>query len=164
MLAKPNLAEIRGAQMFLRVLGADWHDPYMVKAVIAWFRQESGGVSKVIQNNPFNIRPGIASSYANGVWRGRVGLFLSFSTLTRGFAAAALVLKTLAPRYGYGTVIKAAQSGNALRFLAALALSSWDGSHYGTTSKASAYTTKNHLIVVYKQLPMPVGNYLRIVG
>lgn len=156
MLAKPSLAEIRGAQMFLRVLGADYRNRLMVKAVIAWFRQESGGISKVIRNNPFNIRPGVASPYANGIWRGRVGVFLSFSTLSKGFAAAAIVLKALAPRYGYGTVIIAARSGNPIRFLAALARSSWDATHYGTTTSANAMTTRNHLVALYRQIPTPV--------
>jgi len=162
MLAKPIVAEIRGAQMFLRVLGTDWHDPYMVKAVTAWFRQESGGVNKVIKNNAFNIRPGVASKYSNGTWPGRVGVFLAFPTLSKGFGAAALVLKTLAPYYGYGTVIKAAQNGNALKFLAALARSSWDASHYGVEDLAKdALSDKNHLIRLYKQIPLPEGNGLR---
>jgi hypothetical protein len=158
MLAKPNTAEILGAQMFLRVLGANYKNTYMIKAVIAWFRQESGGVSKVIHNNPFNIRPGAMSKYSNGTWEGRVGIFLSFSTLPKGFAAAAMLLKRLAPSYGYGTVIKAAQGGNAGRFLGAIALSSWDGSHYGVNIlyKEQAYTTKNHLRALYNQIPLPV--------
>jgi len=161
MLAKPVVAEIQGAQMFLRTLGADYHDPHMVQAVIAWFRQESGGVKRVLYNNPFNIRPGIASSYSYGTWQGRVGLFLKFSSLSKGFGAAAIVLKKLAPSYGYGTVITAAKSGNPIRFLAALARSSWDGSHYGTTTSKNALTTRNHLVSLYYQIPLPVGRYLR---
>jgi len=158
MLAKPNTAEILGAQMFLRVLGADYRSRYMVKAVIAWFRQESGGVSKVIHNNPFNIRPGAMSKYSNGTWQGRVGTFLSFSTLSKGFAAAAMLLRSLSPSYGYGTVIFAAKSGNAGRFLGAIALSSWDGSHYGVDMhhREEALTTKNHLRALYNQIPLPV--------
>ena len=158
MLAKPNAQEIAGAQLFLRVLGANYKNRYMVKAVIAWFRQESGGISKVIHNNPFNIRPGVASKYSNGTWPGREGVFLSFSTLSKGFAAAAVVLKSIAPSYGYGTIITAARSGNATRLLAAIALSGWDGSHYGVDMhhREEAFTTKNHLRDVYNQIPLPV--------
>lgn len=158
MLAKPNTAEILGAQMFLRVLGADYKNRYMIKAVIAWFRQESGGISKVIHNNPFNIRPGSMSKYSDGTWQGNVGTFLSFSTLSKGFGAAAMLLKTLAPSYGYGAVIYAARNGNAGRFLGAIALSSWSGSHYGVDMhhKEEAYTTKNHLRDLYNQIPLPV--------
>lgn len=160
MLAKPIVAEVRGAQMFLRVLGADWHDPYLVRAVVAWFRQESGSVARVVGNNPFNIRPGVASKYASGTRRGRVGSFLVFRRLSRGFGGAALVLRTLAPTYGYGRVIEEARAGDALGFLAALALSSWDASHYGATA-ATARSKANHLIGVYASLPLPQGRGLR---
>jgi hypothetical protein len=158
MLAKPNTAEILGAQTFLRTLGADYKNRYMIKAVIAWFRQESGGVSKVLYNNPFNIRPGVATKYSYGTWQGRVGSFLKFSSLSKGFAAAAMTLRAIAPAYGYGTVITAAKSGNATRFLAALALSGWDGTHYGVdmNHREEAFTTKNHLRDVYNQIPLPV--------
>ena len=158
MLPRPNTAEILGAQTFLRVLGADYKNRYMVKAVVTWFRQETGGVSKVIHNNPFNIRPGVASKYSDGTWQGRVGTFLSFSTLSKGFAACAIALRSMAPYYGYGTVIIAAKSGNATRFLAALALSNWDGTHYGVdmNHREEAFTTKNHLRDVYNQIPLPV--------
>jgi hypothetical protein len=153
MLRSVSDAERRGSQAFLAALGVDWHDPYMVRAVTAWFRQESGGISRVIGNNPFNIRPGVASSISNGTRPGGVGVFLTFSSLNRGFTAAAMVLKELAPRYGYGTVVTAARRRQAIGFLAALANSSWDAAHYGCTP-ATARTRDNHLVNVYKDIPL----------
>jgi hypothetical protein len=148
-LPRPVEAEIRGAQTFLRVIGADWHDPYMTKAVIAWFRQESGGVSRTIGNNPLNVRGG--TGYA------------VYPTLNLGFEAAANNLLRLAPRYGYGTVLEAARGGNALAFLGAVARSAWCASHYGVRTREQARTPVNHLVAVYSLLPMPERRGLREV-
>ena len=155
MLVKPNAQEIAGAQTFLRALGADYKSRYMVKAVIAWFRQESGSIARVYYNNPFNIRRGAASPYSIGE---RTGGFLNFATMSKGFGAAAIVLQRVGPAYGYGTVITAAKSGNPGRFLAAVALSGWDQTHYGVdmAHREEAFTTKNHLRAVYNQIPLPV--------
>jgi len=155
MLVKPNAQEIAGAQVFLRALGADYKSRTMVKAVIAWFRQESGSIAKVYYNNPFNIRKGVASPYSSGI---RDGGFLKFATMSKGFGAAAIVLQRVGPGYGYGTVITAAKSGNPGRFLAAVALSGWDESHYGVdmNHREQAFTTINHLRALYNQIPLPV--------
>jgi hypothetical protein len=160
MLPRPVVAEIRGAQMFLRDLRADWHDPYLVKAVIAWFRQESGYVSKVIGNNPFNIRPGSASGEAIGV---REGGYLVFPTLTTGFSAAATVL-TSTRMYGYPRIVRYAREGNALFFLSTLSWSSWSSARYGARTGAEARSAAhNKLIAIYVRLPMPVRRGLRVV-
>jgi hypothetical protein len=143
---------MRAARRFLRVFGADTRNNDLVLAVVAWFRQESGSVSRVIGNNPFNIRPGAASKYASGTRRGRVGGFLTFTTFDRGFMAAAVVLRALAPAYGYGLVIKAARAGDPIGFLAALARSSWSSSHYGARNAVVARTPTNHLVAVYLSL------------
>lgn len=150
--------ETRGAEAFLRYLGDDWHNKALVLAVVAWFRQESGSISKVVGNNPFNIRPGVATKWSSGVRRSKRpggGYFLIFPDLDTGFRAAALVLKTLAPSYGYGQVLKALKdtSKNApLYFLGALAMSKWDSAHYGVLTAENQFTLQNHLIVVYQTL------------
>lgn len=142
---RATTAEIAGARAFLRYLGADWRDPDLVRAVVAWFRCESGSVKRVVGNNPFNIRPGVASPYASGVRKGRVGVFLMFSSLPRGFMAAGVVLRKLAPRYGYGTVLRRLRAKDAQGFLVALARSSWDAGHYGAP--------RNRLTEVYRMIP-----------
>lgn len=155
--------EVEAAQAFLRYVGADSHNNYLILAVVSWFYQESGGLSRVIGNNPFNIRPGIASKLSSGVRRSRNGngFFLIFPNLDTGFRAAALVLKALSPSYGYGLVVQALRRGSAVDFLVALAMSSWDAGHYGVTgSDNPADPRQNHLLAVYSsftglQLPSP---------
>lgn len=145
-----TVSEVKGAQAFLRAIGADWHSKLLIVAVVAWFRQESGSVKGVIGNNPFNIRPGVASSLASGRRRSSGGgWFLVFPDLETGFIAAAKVLMSLAPSYGYGLVIAALKAGRPVDFLVALALSSWDQAHYGGV--ANAATIGNHLIKLYSQ-------------
>jgi hypothetical protein len=146
-----SAAEVRAAQAFLRYVGAPSTDNHLILAVVAWFRQESGSLAKVIGNNPFNIRPGVASKLSNGVRKSSGnGYFLTFSTLDQGFEAAALVLKSLAPSYGYGLVLSALRRGDPIDFLVALAMSSWDAGHYGVTARDNpADVRANHLLRVY---------------
>ncbi len=123
----------------------------MVRAVTAWFRQESGSAEKVINFNAFNVRPGAADSLSIGT---SVNNFLKFRNLTAGFLAAAVVLLSLAPRFGYETVLLRARKGNdPLGFLAALAASSWSASHYGWAAGKDGRTAAgNHLVSVYDGL------------
>jgi hypothetical protein len=151
MALKPSYQELFGARAFLRYLKAS-ESIRMQYAVVAWFRQESGSISRVIGNNPFNIRPGAASMYASGTREGPGGTFLRFATLNRGFIAAAVVLKALSPSYGYDHVIDAAQRGQPHRFLGALATSSWSATHYGIMARAFPRGMDNHLIVIYREL------------
>jgi hypothetical protein len=59
-------------------------------AVAAWFIQESGGLSRVIGNNPFNIR---SSPLQSGTRKSRGnGHFAVFSSMAKGFEAAAWLL------------------------------------------------------------------------
>lgn len=65
-------------------------DPNLIMAVAAWFMQESGGIGKVIGNNPFNIRESPLQSGTRQT-RGN-GNFAVFSSLAKGFEAAAYLL------------------------------------------------------------------------
>lgn len=135
-----TVAETSAARAFLTYLSADPNNRGMVQAVVAWFRQESGSLSRVIGNNPFNIRSSpLASSYRQTRSNGR---FAIFPSLDVGFRAAARLLLSMGERYGYGAVVRAARAGNPRDFLMALALSSWDAGHYGMPKV-------NHLIDVY---------------
>jgi hypothetical protein len=140
------------ARAFLVKIGAP-ETTDMIRAVTAWFRQESGSVAKVIDFNAFNVRPGAADSISTGV---RPGNFLKFRNLTAGFLAAAMVLVDLSPRFGYGTVLLRARRGNdPLGFLAALAASSWSASHYGWAAGKDGRTAAgNHLVSVYDGLTL----------
>jgi hypothetical protein len=149
-----SAAETKAAQAFLKQLGAAWQNNLLILAVVAWFRQESGNLSKVIGNNPFNIRPGITSQFASGIRRSKNGngYFLVFKTLEAGFAAAAYLLQHV-HGHGYELAIKALLRQDPVDFLTALALSDWDAGHYGLPQN-------NHLLAVYAsftglQLPPP---------
>lgn len=133
-------------------------DTYLIAAVAAWFYQESGSVKQVIGNNPFNIRPGMTSFMSTGVRQGKVGKFLVFATLAKGFEAAAYLLIHGNKAYGYQLAIAALKQGGnkgAVDFLAALARSSWSADNYGAANWNEAYDPKqNHLL----------RNYIGITG
>lgn len=158
-------AESQAAVAFLKYLNKNYskqinyNDTFLILAVGAWMQQESGGLKRVIGNNPFNIR---SSPFAVGY---RVtahnGKFAIFATLGKGLEAAAYLLmhgghgsgtKDL-DAYGYRLALNALKRGGnqaANDFLAALARSSWDAAHYGTTDWLTAYDPKtNHLLRVY---------------
>jgi hypothetical protein len=152
MLAAMSTAEKAGATRFITTLGGTPDVP-MLRAVTAWFRQESGSVAKVIGNNPFNIRPGAASRLSNGT-RTVVGngTFLTFPSLAIGFQAAAVVLLASGGTYGYDHAIAALKRGDEVGFLAKLAESSWCATHYGVVP-VCARSTHNHLIAVFEKIP-----------
>lgn len=159
-----SYAETKAIQAFLGYLNKNWSksinakDTFLIAAVAAWFRQESGGLKSVIGNNPFNIRPGMTSFMANGSRQGRVGMFLTFATMAKGFEAAAYLLINGNKAYGYQLAINALKKGGnqgAVDFLAALSRSSWDGARYGTTNWLDAYDPKKNNLL---------RNYLGITG
>lgn len=147
-----SLQEVQAAQAFLRQIGANWQSPSLIQGVIAWFRQESGSLSRVIGNNPFNIRH---SSFAIGYRQtAHNGEFAIFKSLSDGFKAAAQLLLGAGNDWrGYGLIVRAARSGSVLDFLTAIAMSAWDIGHYG-------YPETNHLIATYNSitgLTLPVA-------
>ena len=126
-------------------------DIFLIAAVAAWWYQEG---RSSIGNNPFNIRPGMVSFMASGVRSTKDrGKFLIFSTLAKGFEAAAYLLMHARKSYGYGLAIAALKNGGnqaAVDFLAAMAMSSWSGSHYGVHNWTDAYDPRrNHLLRNY---------------
>lgn len=163
-MARPTAAELSFALSFLKYTGVK--DPranaYLLLAIVAWLRQESGGLSHVIGNNPFNIRQ---SPYAIGYRKGRVGSFAIFASLDAGARASVALLKSDGAHgwRGYGLILRAAlraagsekdKQRQAIDFLNALALSKWDASHYGTKAGMSGdeLTAANHLIRVWASL------------
>lgn len=164
-MAKVSFAETKAIQGFLGYLNKNYSkritttDTYLIAAVSAWFHQESGGLSHVLGNNPFNIRD---SPLENGSRQtAHNGHFATFATIAIGFAAAARLLmygghgsgSKDRDAYGYRLAINALKQGGnqgAVDFLAALAMSSWDAGRYGTHNWAEAYSPKsNHLLRNY---------------
>ena len=149
-MSKITTDEILGAKAFLHVFGINNPSTYLIRAVVAWYRQESGTMPKIIGNNPFNIKVGAASKLSTG---NRPGGFLTFPDLKTGFAAPAVVIKGLSPRYGYADVVTALYNRSALEFLSALAKSGWSETHYGWTPGTNARSaTHNHLVKLYAEL------------
>lgn len=100
----------------------------------AWLRCEAQAVNN--PTNPLNVRfwgrPGqLRGPGATGV-RG-VG-FAKYSSAAAGLADAWRMLKSLAPRYGYGAVLTAAAGRNPMAEARAIELSSWAAGHYGGTT------------------------------
>ena len=152
MLAAMNAAERAGARKFVTTLGGTATEA-MMRAVTAWFRQESGSVAGVLGNNPFNIRPGAATKLSNGTRPAAGnGVFLTFPSLTVGFQAAAVVLASSGGTYGYDHAIAALKRGDSIGFLAKLAESSWCASHYGV-EPLCARSAHNHLVAVFEKIP-----------
>ena len=124
--------------------------------------QESGGLSKVIGNNPFNIRNSPLQSGQRTTKNN--GKFAVFSSLEKGLQAAAYLLmnggkgtgKKDIDAYGYRLALNALKVGgnqSAVDFLAALAMSKWDVAHYGATDWLTAFDPKkNHLLNVYTSI------------
>jgi hypothetical protein len=158
-MAKINLTfqEVTAIRAFLTYLNKHYSkwinndDVFLIAAVGAWVYQESGGLKHVIGNNPFNIRSSPLQSGTRAT-RGN-GHFAVFSSMSRGFEAAAYLLIHGNKAYGYQIALNALKNGGnqaAVDFLAALAMSSWDAAHYGAQNWSDAYNPKiNHLYRVY---------------
>lgn len=165
--AKTTKAEVNFALSFLKYAGvsAPHANAYLLIAVIAWLRQESGGLHRVIGNNPFNIR---SSPFAVGYRKTKNGNghFAIFKDLDAGARATVALLKSDGAHgwRGYGLILKAAtravgksdkdKQQQGLDFLNAIAMSKWDAAQYGTkkATNATEFTAMNHLVRVWSSL------------
>jgi hypothetical protein len=167
MAVKVKQFELRFAQLFLRALHANERNSYLILAVVAWLRSESG--TNYIGNNPLNLRPGADDArYRSGVRKtlNGNGYFSVYSSLEKAAKASAnRILRAGNDYRGYGLIVRAAQrkagtstaseQGQAIDFLTALALSKWDAGHYGTGKNVRPETydgRKNKLIKVWAGL------------
>ena len=144
MALKPQSREVAFAQAMLRYLGADYKNPYLITAIIAWIRGESG--QRYLGNNPLNIRN---SKYANGFRQTKSnGKFATFKNLAiAGKASAYFLLQNKG--HGYEAVIaelrrhpssEAGRQRQGVNFLNKLALSDWSSGHYGLAHRVTYYT------------------------
>lgn len=136
-----SLSEVRLAQSFLRTISADWHDNGLIVGFVAWFHTALNKQLVRGSNNPFNIRPSnLDAAYRSGVTKPglrRTAHYSTYSSVDKAVAALANVLLHGggAGDVGFKLIVRAARSGIASEFLAAIAQSSWDDSHYGTDAK-----------------------------
>lgn len=165
---KPTASELKFAYRLLLYLHANTSNPYLLLAVVAWVRQESG--TRWIGNNPLNIRnSSFASGYRQTTSNGHFAIFSSLDAAARASAA----FLTGNHGNGYELVIKVARrqgpssdyAPQGADFLIALAMSKWDAGHYGTAiygmdgPKGDEHRvivgydqSKNHLIKVWQML------------
>jgi len=172
---KAKAAEVGFAQAFLKQLGGDYNNIYLITAVVAWMRQESGGLSKVIGNNPFNLRPGRDDlRFRSGTRKSKNGngFFSVYASLAKGAQAAANRLISAGSDYrGYNDIVSAArgnyskqpgdQALQARDFLKAIAMSKWNASHYGALDITGPpderhygeeyHEDANHLIMLWRK-------------
>ncbi len=147
MTTKLKEAEVRFARAFLHAIHGNESNGYLLLAIIAWMRSESG--TKYIGNNPLNLRPGKdIAAFTSGKRRGPGGYFAVFKSLAAAAkATAARLLKAGNDYRGYALIVKAAQRASsgggqvtqAIDFMSALALSKWSSTHYGTQIIVNAY-------------------------
>ena len=153
------VAERQAAQAFLKAIGANWNNNDLIYAVVAWMRQESGGIKSIIGNNPFNIRDSpLASGYRQTHGNGH---FAIFPTLAIGLKATALLLLSAGHDWrNYDRIVRAFRNGSAIDALTAIALSAWDAGHYGY--HPGDPISNNHLVRIYAsftgmQIPKPTS-------
>jgi len=127
-----TLGEVHAAQVFLRAIGANWHNSNMIYAVVAWMRTASGG--RIVGNNPLGLLAGEDINYlSNGKTRiFEHKLLLSFKSIDQAMLAAAVrFLKSGNDTRGFGLVIRAAKTNDPFNFMNALAISGFTEDHYG---------------------------------
>lgn len=170
---KPKSFELRFAYRLLQALGGNTTNMYLILAIVAWVRRESG--SRYIGNNPLNLRPGADDLKYRSDTRVSAGngRFSVYANLTDAAKASANRLRSVGAWAGYGKIIKAAQrqmpSGlskaerdawlqkQARDFLYNVALSKWSSSHYGYGKKPDPNMTEEDLFNKNKIIGVWVG-------
>lgn len=162
--ATPKSFEVRFAYQLLRYLGGNVSNSYLILAIIAWVRRESG--QNYIGNNPLNIR---YSRFASGYrFTSTNGRFAKFSSLQMAAKASAEFLKQRG--YGYEAVVKRLReqmpSGlskkkqeewlveQAIDFMWNIALSKWSATHYGLGRNPNKNMTREEMLAVNKLVPI----------
>ena len=143
--AKIKLAETNFAIAFLKALKANWHNAYLLAAVVAWLREASNSQSgSFAGNNPFGLTH-------NG---GKLIYYASLGEAASAFARTLMASKTA----GIAGVIMAAQrqattdpamQKQATDFLTGVAMSDYDRMHYNAPDGA---LWTNHLIALWSKV------------
>lgn len=133
---KPTATELKFAYRLLLYLHANLQNSYLLLAIVAWTRSESG--RNWIGNNPLNIRNSqFATGYRQTKSNGHFALFASVDAAAKATAYFLVHNKG----NGYDKMILAATRNGGekdyakqgIDFLLALVVSKWDAGHYGLT-------------------------------
>jgi hypothetical protein len=164
---RPRSFELTFAFRLIQALHGNTNNLYLILAIIAWVRRESG--MNYIGNNPLNLRPGADDlKYRSGVRRSAGnGYFSTYANLTDAARASANRLLSVGSWAGYRPVVAAirrsakgtkAMQEQALDFLYAIALSKWSATHYGygrhpdPNMSPTELFTKNKLVPIFQGL------------
>lgn len=181
---KPKPFELRFAYRLLQALGGNTTNMYLILAIVAWVRSESG--TRYIGNNPLNLRPGSDDLRFRAGTRASAGngRFSVYKNLTDAARATANRLKNIGSWAGYDKIIKAARwqmpdglsktekdlwlQKQARDFLYNVAKSKWSSTHYGygrkpdpNMSEADLFT-KNRIIGVWVGIVNGWGNKVQL--
>ena len=136
-MGQPKLKqfEVQFARSILKYAKGNVNNIYLLLAIIAWVRKESG--QRYIGNNPLNLRPGgDIAQFMSGKRKGPVGYFAVFRNLDIAAKATIRRLSVVGAWAGYKPVLAAMRRGGdqvdqARDFLIAIAKSKWSADHYG---------------------------------
>lgn len=98
-------------------------------AAARWLACECQDVNN--PTNPLNVR-----FYGRAAQVGRIGGFATYRTARASFIDGLAMVASLAPNYGYGTLLASLGTGDTYRQCRAIEMSSWAAGHYGATDTA----------------------------
>lgn len=141
-----SLLEQAAAIAFLKALGADWHNEYLLLQVVAWLRvQEKMHPELAKTNNVFNLSTTTYYPYGGH----KTTVFKFPSLIDEMKALAKMLLKSTDPSYQLIVTAAKNDKGNTDKndyFLKAVVLSDWDAAHFGLHSDGTGdQITKEYL-------------------
>lgn len=155
--------QINAAQAFLRTLGADWHDNYLVLAIIAWgtvaihgkfhniFNLHPGSWDKHLRTGTYKVDSGHFDPHAGRVMEE----FSKYRNMFSAYVALANYLKANSKEFAL--ILSSIRHDRVNDALFAISASSFDPYHYGLGSTNRIYTVYNSLFIVIpgKKQPGP---------
>lgn len=127
-MATASYGQVVLAQQFLRSIGADYRDNYLILVTVAWITAANRGWGNIQGNNLF-LTPStlIDAKYRTGTFRRNGGVYSRYASTSTAIAAAIATLR-------FGRLAAAFQSAHGIRgtrqIAAALSNSPWDQGHY----------------------------------
>ncbi len=103
----------------------------------AWLRAEGQSVPN--RTNPLNI---LAGGLTANMQTGSSGRFATFVSPAAGIRAAGTIIRSLAPRYGYGAILTATKGSDPIAQARAIERSGWAAGRYGSRAGVDGLVTR----------------------
>lgn len=149
-MAVATYDQVRFAQAFLRSVGANWRDNYLILVVVAWIIAANRGWSRIQGNNPFLVRAtNFDTRYRVGTFKRNGITYSRYAGLDSAINATILSLQKGFPfsPAAFQGILKAFRQARGYKGAAAVAYalsnSAWDNPRQYRTSKG-----KNLILVV----------------